>query len=288
MNLKYTALLGIAVIGIPLYPIDWPAAGAAPAESNFAYNSGGAPLLGMTFAQEGPIYAAEQGEVIFERKSSERISGLPSPFGAWAAIDLGEGLVSIYARYGETEKNFSSHVEKQQIIAYAGKSGLNEKSGFYFSIFDRKERRWINPALAIIKEIPDTVPPVINAIRLKNAEGAFSNLSQTRTLPQGRYAIFAEVSDSINGKTASLAPHTIATFVNGAEAGTLVFENFLARDGLLMVYRNVLVPANQVYAEPDAYEAGEFWFSRGIATLELIVTDKAGNARTASYRLIVE
>jgi hypothetical protein len=272
--------------GAAAYAIDWPLPDSIPV-SNFAQNDGGVPLLGMTFASEGPIYAAEQGEVIFQRDAGERVSGLPSPLGSWTAVDLGNGLASMYARYGESEADLSSHIEKQQIIAQAGKSGANEQNGFYFAFFDRKERRWINPA-AIINPIPDTRPPVISAVRLKNTEGSLVNLAQTRNIKQGRYAIFAEVSDMIDGGTRPLAPNTLAVFVNGAEAGTLLFENFSARDGLLMVYRNALTPVSQVYAEPNSYGAGDFWFSRGIATLELIVGDRAGNTRTASYRIIVE
>jgi hypothetical protein len=286
LNRKLLLLLAI-VTGIRGYAIDWPVPGVVP-ESNFAQNVRGSPLLGMSFASEGPIYAAEQGEVIFERNAGERISGLPSPLGAWVAVDLGDGLVSVYARYGEGEENLSSHIEKQQIIALSGKSGANEITGFYFSFFDRKDRRWINPTTVILNPFPDTRPPVIGAVRLQNIEGGIVNLAQTRTIKQGRYAIFAETSDMIDGSSLLLAPNSIAAFVNGEEAGTLVFENFSARDGLLMVYRNALLPASQIYAVANAYEAGEFWFSRGTATLELLIGDKAGNIRTVSYRLIVE
>jgi hypothetical protein len=280
--------LCLFVSGAAINAIDWPIAGVAPV-SNFARNDGGTPLLGMTFAYEGPVYASEQGEVVFRRSISERVSGLPSPLGSWVAIDLGDGLVNIYARYGKDEADISSHIEKQQIIARAGTSGAseNETDGFYFSFFDRKEHRWINPA-AIINPMPDTRPPQIDGVRLKNAESGTVNLVQTRTVKQGRYAILTEVRDTIDGGMRPLAPNSLAAFVNGVEAGTLPFENFSVRDGILMIYRNALVPASRIYAEPNAYEVGEFWFSRGIATLEIIASDRAGNTRTASYRIIVE
>ncbi|MDR1230696.1 MAG: hypothetical protein LBK61_04770 [Spirochaetaceae bacterium] len=280
-------LLLVIVTGTGIYAIDWPVPDIVP-ESNFAQNNGGAPRLGMSFASEGSIYAAEQGEVVFERDSGERVSGLPSPLGSWMAVDLGDGLLNIYARYGVSTENLSSHIEKQQIIAQAGKSGAIDKSGFYFSFFDRKDRRWINPTMVILNPLPDTRPPTIDAVRLQNTEGDMVNLAQTRTIRQGWYAIFVETSDTIDGGTQPLAPNSIASFVNGAEAGTIVFENFSARDGLLMVYRNALLAARQLYAVPNAYEAGAYRFSHGIATLELIIGDKAGNMRTASYRLVVE
>lgn len=288
MRMKLLAAVSLFAAGVAANSIDWPITGVVPV-SNFARNDGGTPLLGVTFAYEGPLYAVEQGEVIFQRNAAERVSGLPSPLGSWIAADLGNGLVSVYARYGESEADISSHIEKQQIIAQAGKSGANEHEagGFYFSFFDRKERQWINPA-AIINPMPDTRPPQIGTVWLKSGEGGTLSLAQTRTIKQGRYAIFAEAGDTIDGGMQPLAPNSLAAFVNGAEAGTLLFDNFSVRDGILMVHRNTLVPANQIYAEPNAYEVGEFWFSRGIATLELIVGDRAGNTRTASFRIAVE
>jgi hypothetical protein len=279
--------LFVIVVGTGGYAIEWPVPGIVP-ESNFAQNAGGSPLLGISFSSEGPIYAAEQGEVIFERDARERGSGLPSPLGAWVAIDLGDGLVSIYARYGESSENLSSHIEKKQIIAEAGQSGANEKNGFYFSFFDRKDRRWLNPTAVILNQIPDTRAPAITAVHLKSTEGEIVNLAQTRILKQGRYSIFVETSDTVDGGLQPLAPNSIASFVNGTEAGTLVFESFQARDGMLMIYRNALIPTKQIYALANAYETGVFWFSRGATMLELIIGDKVGNTRTASYRLVVE
>jgi hypothetical protein len=42
------------------------------------------------------------------------------------------------------------------------------------------------------------------------------------------------------------SPHRIVTSINGAEAGLLNLEAISARDGILMVYRNGLVPAKQI------------------------------------------
>ena len=76
--------------------------------------------------------------------------------------------------------------------------------------------------------------------------------------------------------------------MNGEEAGSLSFETISARDGLLMVNRNGLIPARQVYARYPSFEAGEVQLSRGQAILEIIVSDIMGNSRSASIRMIVE
>jgi hypothetical protein len=84
-----------------------------------------------------------------------------------------------------------------------------------------------------------------------------------------------------------LVPQRIVCSVNGAEAGSLNFEAFSARDGVLMIYRNGLVPVKQVYSAYPAFEAAEVFLTRGQANLEIIVQDIAGNANTVATRLIV-
>jgi hypothetical protein len=92
----------------------------------------------------------------------------------------------------------------------------------------------------------------------------------------------------IEARESPLAPFRIVCSVNGVETGGLNFETYSARDGSLMVYRNGLIPVEQVYAPCPAYEIGEIRFTRGQAILEVIAQDIAGNSRNAVYRLQVE
>jgi hypothetical protein len=70
--------------------------------------------------------------------------------------------------------------------------------------------------------------------------------------------------------------------------GVLNFETYSVRDGSLMIYKNGLVPARDIYAPYPAYEIGEVSFTRGQASLEVIAQDISGNTRNAVYRLMVE
>jgi hypothetical protein len=76
--------------------------------------------------------------------------------------------------------------------------------------------------------------------------------------------------------------------LNGVEAGSLSFETYSARKGILLLSRNGLVPVSSVYAPYPAFELGEAWFTRGQTTLELIVRDVMGNESSATRRLEVE
>jgi hypothetical protein len=268
--------------------MDWPSEEGVMA-NNFGWNREARPVLGTIFESEGPVRAAEDADILFIHDPEDSASVLPSPLGTWVALDHGDGLISIYSRLDETEALPAlENVSRGRLIARAGKSGMAGESGFYFAFYDRKERRWINPAM-IIAPPEDAVPPQILSVELRNGEGQIINPAQARTLRQGRYTVLVNAVDSLGeGRPATLAPYRILCSVNGMEIGALSFETFSARDGVLMAYRNGLVPVSQVYTASPAYEIGELSLTRGQAEIEIIAQDISGNTRSVVFRLQVE
>jgi hypothetical protein len=315
------ALCGYLPLSLPA--MDWPSADSVMVQ-NFGLNNEGRPMLGATFAAEGAITATDTGELLFSRRAEDTASRLPSPLGAWIALDHGDGIISIYSRLENTlelpsraslpsesldtgppasdpppelategrgsplKTQIPNRVSRGDPIATAGSSGWSSRRGFYFSLFDRRERRWVNPSM-IITPFPDTRPPQILSILLKNQDGRLINPAQVRSISQGRYSISVSATDTrlVPGEP-GLAPHLIVCSVNGTEIGSLNFEAYSARDGVLMVYRNGLASAQQVYAPFPAFDVGEVLFTRGQATLEIIARDIAGNERSAISRFVVE
>ncbi|MDR2631922.1 MAG: hypothetical protein LBC60_13470 [Spirochaetaceae bacterium] len=282
-------LESIAFLGITyLYPMDWPGEEVRIVR-NFGWNDAGRPSLGNIFLAEGPIRAADKGELIFYHSPSNTAAALPSPLGSWVAVEHGDGIIGIYGRFEDTAKaGFPDTIDKDVVIASAGQSGWTNQGGFYFSLFDRRERRWVNPS-TIIAPLADTLPPQIESVVLRNDRNNRFDLSQTKTIRQGRYTILVAASDTrINANETPLAPYRIVCSVNGSEIGVLTFETFSTRDGVLMVYRNSLVPAGQIYAPNPAFEIGEVEFIRGQVTLTVIAQDITGNVRNNVYRFLVE
>jgi hypothetical protein len=280
---------GIPFLGITaLYPMDWPAPDA-PIIRNFGWNDAGYPALGNIFMTEGPIRAADTGELLFYHSPSNTASVLPSPLGSWIALEHGDGIIGIYSRFKDAAAPaFPDIIKKDMVIASAGQSGWTNQEGFYFSLFDRRERRWVNPS-TIITPPEDTRPPQIESVRLKNDRNNLIDLSLTKTIRQGRYTIQVAASDTrMNPNEPPLAPYRIVCSVNGIEIGVLNFETFSTRDGVLMVYRNRLVPVRQVYVPNSAFEIGEAEFIRGQAALTIIVQDITGNVQNNLYRFQVE
>jgi hypothetical protein len=281
-------LLGVILFCYPgPSAMDWPVSGGEIVK-NFGFNDRGMPSLGVCFQAEGPVRAADAGELLFISDPANGASKIPSPMGAWIAVDHRDGLLSIYSRFDDVSPRAPSLIEKDSILATAGKSGWSDLTGVYFFLFDRRERRWVNPAM-IINPRADTIPPNVLAVYLKNFEGDLLNLSQIRTITQGRYTVFVETVDTIlENNNYPLAPNRIICSLNGIELGTLNFETFSVRDGILMVHRNSLAPARQVYAASQAFEVADIGFTRGQATLEIIVQDITGNTRNVTYRLQVD
>jgi murein DD-endopeptidase MepM/ murein hydrolase activator NlpD len=292
----YITVLFFILTGF-LSAMNWPSETAVMIR-NFGSNDRGRPVLGMVFEGDTQVLAAESGEVIFTHNRNNAASRLPSPLGAWTAIDHGDGLISIYSRYADDSPGgvpgggaFALDdetiplisVQKQEPIAVSGISGWSSQNGFYFQVYDKRERSWINPAMLVTPQ-RETRPPQILSVELLNAQGL---PVQSRNLSQGRYTVIVNSNATASPRGSLFAPQRIVCSINGAEAGSLNFEAISARDGVLMVFRNGLVPARQVYSNFPAYEAAIVFLSRGQVNLEVIVQDINGNSRNYVSRMVV-
>jgi hypothetical protein len=278
------------------FAFDWPSPEAKQLD-NFGTAEHGRPTLGISFAAaanpEGEggsnVFSADTGELVFSVTESDYARQIPSTLGSWVACEHGEGIIGIYARGEEGREN--SVIKKtgpDTSLLKAGKSGWTSENGFYFSLYDKKEKRWVNP-LIIVGQLLDTVRPSIGSVRLRGDNAQIIDLAQSRTIKQGRYKIEVDASDGAESAVDDLAPCRVSCVLNGAETGLLALEIFSVRDGKLMIYGNGLVPVSEVYGQGSALCAAEdVWFTRGQASLEVIVQDFNGNARRVSYRLFVE
>jgi len=289
MRITAAAILLLIILGGSLPGVvdamNWPSENAVLVR-NFGSNNRGWPVLGMVFEGETKVLAADRGEVIFSRGRNASASRLPSPLGAWVAVDHEDGLISIYSRFDGEETPFEyTTVEKLQPIASSGVSGWSARNGFYFIVFDRRERRWVNPAM-IITPVRETRPVRILSVDLRDSQGL---TAQSRNLGQGRYKVIVNASSAAQGGPTAFqyAPQRIVCSINGAEVGSLNFEAVSARDGVLMVYRNGLVPAKQIYAAFPAFEVAEVFLTRGQANLEIIAQNIAGASVNLVNRLNV-
>ena len=293
--MKSFFFLFLLFYSFPLPAIDWPSSPGNMVR-NFGVNIFGLPHLGLTFNTSETIQAAEGGDLLYFHDQKNKASRLPSALGSWIAVDHGDGIISIYSRFGDQlpkeeliRTSNTGRIQRGMHLGEAGISGWASRNGFFFQLYDRTEKRWINPLL-IINSPTDIRPPDILSVRLINSDGlVFFNPSPARNLSQGRYTVIVDTFDTmVRSNETPLAPHRITCFLNGREAGELNFESYSTRDGSLTVQRNGIVQVRQVYANFPAFEIADIWLSRGQATLEIIVQDVSENTRSMIYRFVVE
>jgi len=290
---RFAALSVLTVLlpasGMRLAGMDWPMA-TATVLSNFGLNDRGRPNPGVAFRGQEEVLAIADGEIVFVFSGSDgarQVSGFPSPLGTWTAVDHGNGLLGLYARHAGTELSGTS-VREGQRLASSGISGWSVDEGAFFMLYDRRERRLVNPAM-VFPPLQDTVSPQIQSVRLLAEDGREIALAQGTAVSQGRYQILVSASDSLSGgRGTGLAPQRIVVSVNGIETGRLSMETLTARDGTMLANRLSPEPADRIYAPFPAIEIGEVQLSRGQAIMEVLVQDIAGNSGVAMFRLLVE
>jgi hypothetical protein len=195
--------------------------------------------------------------------------------------------MGLYAR-SRRRTAAGERVGRDTVVATSAVTGWATETGYYFSVYDRKERRWVNPMM-LYGGVADDVPPVLLSAHLRGDKGQRYDLEDAKSARQGNYRVEIEASDHVTVGGAALYPYRISCALNGVDAGILALEIFAAPSGRLMLYGNDLVPADAIYERPPALAAASnVFFARGIASLEITVQDYSRNTRTARYTIRIE
>lgn len=272
--------------------VEWPTA-EAELKAGFGQNDRGAPSVGMRFAGEDAVRAADAGELVFSVSAegiAYRPGAFPHPLGEWAAIDHGNGILSVYGGMAAEERKAAETtlVEKGARIGRTGTSGWSAQPGLFFSIYDRAERRWVNPTMIAPKRA-DGSAPTIESVELIGKDGQAFPLPQTKNVRQGSYRVVVDAADGEQAKRAGrLAPQRLICLVDGAEQGAVHLETIKTENGRLQASRRTTAPATEIFMKNGAYDLGEIRLSRGRSSFEIVARDAAGNERTASYIVVVE
>jgi hypothetical protein len=275
----------------PAAPVDWPSA-SSELRSSFGQNERGRPSVGMTFAGDDAVRAMDAGEIVFVANQGPFRGSpreMPHPLGEWIAVDHGGGIVATYGRLAPNDSAFlKTVVEKGSVLGHAGSSGWAEGPGFFFSVYDRTERRWANPTMIAPPRI-DTRAPTVKSVALQQRDGQILPLSPARAIRQGVYRVLVEASDAeLSDKSRPLTPQRLICLVNGSEQGSLHLETIKAEDGGLIVARTTPSQAALVYQSSGAFDLGEIRLSRGRTTLEILAKDASGNERVSTITFMVD
>lgn len=288
-------LLGCAALAV-LAPgasaLDWPLADPRPA-ATFGTPAKGRFVGGILLASEsGLVRAAGEGELVYysDGASTTAVSGLPSTLGSFALVEHERGMTGLYAALAPA--SVSSYLVKARagsILGMAGASGYAEGPGLLFAVYDRGAARWVNPLL-LLPALKDKTQPLIRSAALVRGGKSYA-LGETKSVPQGEYAVAIDVVDPLDApwSAGSPAPYYLRLVVDGAKAAELDYDVIEGRSGRLVLFPGAAPKSRSDYLLPDGRALiAERSFRRGRSVIEVLVRDYAGNERSASWSIAVE
>jgi len=275
---------GLAAAGAAL---DWPIAPVRVA-GEFGTPLEGSPMPGLLFAgEELAARTAGKGDVSFHREAIDPRTKLPSALGAMMVNEGDDGLAEVYALLPTVVGGAGPGAMQGAFVAKTGQAGISGFKGFWFALFDRKMDRWVNPRL-FMPELQDKKAPGIRKVSLVENDKSYS-LGETRSLPQGSYALVVETTEVVgaDGESIQGPPYFIRILVNGESQVELRAEVASTVDGRLSFYPDRKKGADMIDGR-GALRLEPRMFTRGRTSIEILIRDFSGNERSAGWTLIVE
>jgi len=269
-----------------LAAFEWPVTGVNPIRL-FGQRADGALERGILFEDAGSLRAAGHGELVMVIERNRNMRGFPSALGNAAIVAHDDGLVTVYGGLESINAiEGRTLVDSGALIGVAGSSAWGKSGAASFSVIDTAKRRLINPLL-VLPNLADNRAPTVSGVTLVSQGNQVFPLAGARFVRQGRYRLYAEVSDELAGRRGALAPFRVAVSVNGMETLAIPFETMEERDGRLFL-AGERTDYQGLYEKDGRVFLGELSLARGKVDLLISARDVAGNERNALFPLQVE
>ncbi len=277
-GLSFFMLLCIVSIA---FPLDWPVS-KKEVISTFGSYRGGQFSTGISISGKNrTARAVEKGEVIFSIDNGTVHGRLPSGPGNMVVVQHEDGLKSIYTqlqdRSVKTYESSDYQVRKGALLGKIGDTGWTYGRHLGFSILDSEFNQFVNPLL-ILPSVLDTVKPVIQNARLQYGDTTIL-LEEDIQVPAGRYNLIADIYDVSQyalGLT-PMAPYSVTVYINGSEMNRYTFEALQEVDKRIVLQQSKNREFSEIYFGERTINAGKYDIIPGNVSIEIIVTDYAGN-----------
>lgn len=270
------------------WPLDQPLIAAT-----FGTAARGRIVTGLYLATgPAPVRAGERGELLFATDGAPAGS-LPSTLGAFVAVRHGDGVVSVYSHLAPgSEASWLADVAKGESLGTTGESGWIEGPGLSFSLYDLAASRWVNPLLFLEAPVDRKAPTIRGASLLADGQGITLGGApgDAKTIAQGRYRIVVDCIDPVSApwSPGPSAPYYIRLVVDGELLAELAYDVAETRGGALGLFAAVPRGLQDLTSGGAGITVAERGFSRGKSVIEVLVRDRAGNERRASWAVVVQ
>lgn len=269
-----------------LTALEWPVSEVNPV-SFFGQRSDGIIERGIKFEKADSVRSAGYGKVLLTLEQNSNMSGFPGTLGNAVIIAHDDGLITIYGNLANLDQlSERVQIESQEILASPGNSGWGKPQNVFFQVVDSLKKTVLNPLL-LLPSLKDTHGPSIREVIVLSSNNQISVLGSVKFVRQGKYRIYADITDTIDKSASMLSPFRISVLVNGKEYLTIPFELMQENQGRLFL-SSAEYYWETLYADPARMYLGDLSLTRGRSDISIIARDMAGNERSVLFGIQVE
>ncbi len=273
-----------------LFGYQWPIRNAL-VEAGFGQEEEGGYLTGALISgTETDVFPVEKGRLVYRDDRSRSAYGLPSGTGSFMVVEHERGIRSFYGNLENISAD-SGFLYPDKKIGTLGTDSEGRIRPLFLQILDFQFYRYVNPLLSL-PLLEDSRAPAIADVLLE-AGTAGLRLQRDTAVDSGIWKVFVKASDpsasgsGIDSRTQKRAPHRFAVYLNGEEQGQISLESIEVSGQDLLLKRTGGLTASTLYEKEGYYQLAEVRLSPGASTLEIAVSDFAGNETSRSFLLRV-
>lgn len=286
MKKIYSLLFTMVACASGLVALEWPVAVVKPL-SFFGQRSAGVIERGIVLYNEDTVRAAGHGSVLITLEQNSNMDGFPGTLGNAVILAHDDGLLTVYGNLDSADRlGDAVQIDSASILGNNGASGWGKPKTCTFQVIDQVKKTVLNPML-LLPGLKDTHGPIIKDVVVVSSNNQISSLGSVKLVKQGKYRLYADVSDIVDGNNADLSPFRISVLVNGKEYSTIPFELMKEKDGRLYI-SSPEYTWNALYSDPTRTFLAEIPLTRGRADISVIARDTADNERSVLFGVQIE
>ncbi len=242
---------------------------------------------GITFEHSEIVRAADDGTLLIALNNRYRAGAFPSTLGNALIFLHDDGLQTVYGNL-DTTASFRNRTtaDAGAALGRTGNSGWGTPHHLLFQVRDNSRNVYINPLL-LLPGVADKTAPQIQNIILMNERNTAISAASVKTVRQGSYELYADISDTTAADGHHFSPFRINVFVNGTNIRTIPFETISHRDEAAYLGSTAFTDA-LLYRRPDTLYLGKIILNRGKTDLLITARDITGNEKAERCTLQVD
>ena len=259
--------------------------------ATFGQNFAGGFHNGIDLAGGGQdVRPLDAGVILYYQVEKQDPRDLPSGIGSFVVVQHEKKLRSLYGHMNLVSEIVSDKMTScsaTDVLGKSGEGGYSEGARLHLAAFDTELNQVVNPYL-LLPPLEEKIRPTVRNVTLKNKEKSIQ-LPDAGPVSDGSWAVSADVFDQSSAVRyfCPMAPYKISVFLNGQETFKATFDALKEKDGAIRLYPSADVTYSMLYEGDLTMKLGTIQLNRGLANLEIIVKDFAGNERIQSFQFRV-